>query len=330
MISATCSALLAAGAGFHPLYGDRLSNHLPMALIALDAMGASPDQLQQFAAHYSTRLVQRGAVRQAVDPAICVGVSSSFEEVHRSFVEQIAAEGVDATLRIWVTPLMSGVSASAFHALIRLAYGIEADNPGEIALALAYWTVEHQPLLGVGEQTTPETVPQIAATTAQAVAGNHFRPGIIIDRMNEIAALRSVRRSCLQPEHIDLQDLAEFALDVYAARDDFTLLHLVTACHAARIVLPFADDATLATRYLWEALLIAYLTTSPSGTVEIGSTAALWSLDPHHSWQPCLQAAITSKDDHIIKLTYTAWQEFQRTRDPLYLYITWRKTFGLR
>jgi hypothetical protein len=47
MISAACEALLAASARYHPLYAEGLSNHLPMALIALDAMDASSEQLQR-------------------------------------------------------------------------------------------------------------------------------------------------------------------------------------------------------------------------------------------------------------------------------------------
>jgi len=322
MISAECSALLAASSGWHPLYGDRLSNHLPMALIALDGMGAPPAQLQLFAAHYSKRLTRRGSQLAALDPMLALGTSAHFEGVHRYFADGIAQQGVETVLRTWVPQLMPGVAASAFHALIRLAYGLDACDTGEITSGLAYWVVEYQSL-GVVGPTCARSLQQIAADTSAAIQGHRFRPGIIIDRMAELAVHPAVQRVCLQPDCIDSHDIATFALGTYAAREDFTLLHLVTACHAFAAIAAYAGDGTRAARYLWQAVLLAYLTTGQTGESLLSAPP-----DPHRNWQACLQHAVTSLDDHVIKLVYTAWREFTRTQDPLYLHIAWRKAFA--
>src|SRR5882672_43207 len=44
--------LLARARDYHPEYRGGLCNHLPMVLIALDRMGASPARLQRYATTY--------------------------------------------------------------------------------------------------------------------------------------------------------------------------------------------------------------------------------------------------------------------------------------
>jgi hypothetical protein len=88
MISAACSRLLEASSRHHPLYGDGLSNHLPMALIALDALGASSAQLERFAAHYAPRLTLCSAAQPPLEPDAALGQRESFEGV-RSFLVAI-------------------------------------------------------------------------------------------------------------------------------------------------------------------------------------------------------------------------------------------------
>lgn len=137
--------------------------------------------------------------------------------------------------------------------------------------------------------------------------------------MAEICVHPVLQRVATQPRHIDQQQIARCALEMYAAHDDFTLLHTVTACHAFALIVPYAGDLTKATRYLWQAVLIAALTVAHH-------TDATAAADPQRSWQQCLHAAVTSLDDHVIKLVYTAWRGFETTQDPLYLYIANRQT----
>ncbi len=324
MISAECSALLAASSDLHPLYGDRLSNHLPMALVALDRMGAGANQLERFTAHYSSRLKRRGASTAALDPLTVMGARGNFEGVRSYFAMRIAEVGADPVLRSWIPQLIPGMSASAFHALIRLAYGVDAGECSEIATGLAYWVTEYQPLGDLGARTD-QTLHQIAHGISAAVNGHRFKPGIIIDRMVEICGHPAVQQARTQPHSIDYDEVSQFALEMYASREDFTMLHMVTACHAFAILFPYAGDATRATRYLWQATLIALLTT--------GHFEEPVQTPPHQprcSWERCLQHASVSMDDHVIKLTYTAWRLFELTQDPLYLHVAWRKTFGAR
>jgi hypothetical protein len=290
-----------------------------MALIALDALGASPQVLERFAAHYSPRLTTRDPPQPSLDPYTVLGKRECFEGAYSYFVEAIAQLGTDAVLSNWVPRLLPGVSASAFHALIRLAYAVEAQQPDEIAAALAYWVIEYQALgeLGVSSDVSLQ---QIAASAAAAVSKHAWHGRLIIDRMVDVAAHPAMLQRPSQPERIDVPSIARFALEQYAAREDFTLLHLVTGCHAFTLVAPYAGEPERAARYLWQAVLLAFLTTNRS---EAEFAAAQHG---HVEWQRCLQTAASSLDDHVIKLVYTAWREFTRSQDPRYRHIAARKS----
>jgi hypothetical protein len=319
MISTTCASLLSASAQYHPLYQRGLSNHLPMALIALDAMGASPAQLERFASHYAPRLVLREAIRPELSPSAELGKFDSFEGVHTYFVRTLERLGTEEVLHTWIPRLIPGLSASAFHALIRLAYGIEAQHAGEVATALAYWVIEYRTLGELGD-TIEANLQHIAATALVAIQDQQWRGRLIIDRMVEVATHPSLRNMPLQPEHLDSIAVAHFALEQYVAREDFTLLHLVTGCHAFRLVEAYSGDTAHAARYLWQAVLFANLTVPPT------EAAAAMPPSPETDWQQCLQRASASLDDHVIKLVFTAWREFSRTRDLRYQHIAARKT----
>lgn len=327
MISAACSQLIARAAVYGPLYGSNdLSNHLPMALIALDRMGASPARLESFFAQYSPRLKRRGEPAMPIDPVNSpvnsLGVARDFEGVFTYFRARLAEQGKDTVLRTWLPSLIPGAAADAFHSMIRLAYAIDAYDESEMAFGLASWVTAYQPLGNIGALTR-KTLDEIVDDAYRAVAQLRLPPGLIIDRMVEVAGLPAILEAATQPEHLRFDDVANFAIRMYAAREDFTVLHMVTGCHAFRSLVPYLDDTANATRHLWHAVLMAYLST---GLVpERANTApAATSLD----WPQCLAKAVQSDNDHVIKLVYTAWREASVTNDPLYLYAARRLAFG--
>jgi hypothetical protein len=69
----------------------------------------------------------------------------------------------------------------------------------------------------------------------------------------------------------------ERRIRAYAATGNFTLLHGVTACHAARLLARFARDRDAALRRLWAALVAAYMgegCPAPGGWALAGSDAS--------------------------------------------------------
>jgi hypothetical protein len=319
-ISQACSELLAEGRRYAPLYGNRLANHLPMALVALDRLGADAATIRNFAGRYAQRLVPAGQGCAVLDPHDYLGSAGDYPRFVRFFEDRIRESGFDAVLADWVPVLLPGLAASAFHAMIRLAYAIEAAIDVELAQALAYWASEYV-TLPFALDPADGTLDEIAARLRERVAGHVFKPGIIIDKMQEIAWHPALGGVAVQPVAAPtLREIAQFGLGAYCRHEDFTLLHVVTGCHAFRLLQPFVHDAALARRYLWQAVVSAWLTVPPAQD------------EPAQACAPgCGSAAeiallaTKASDDHAIKLCYSALCEYREYGDARYLQAAWRK-----
>ena len=101
-------------------------------------------------------------------------------------------------------------------------------------------------------------------------------------------------------------------LTAYAATGDFTVLHGLTACYAFRGLRPLLDDAARAERYLWQALVCAYLS---AGGPSAGSPL---KGDETLSWDEIRRRAAAASDEHDIKLAYAAWREWLHYGDDGY------------
>jgi hypothetical protein len=319
-MSEACRALLLQSLGHGPLYGNRLANHLPMALLALDRLGADEARMRRFADAYSRKLLPAAVSGSELDPHDYLGSSGDYPRFVAFFRDRIRESGAEAVLRDWVPVLMPGLAASAFHAMIRLAYAIEGGLEDEIVLALAYWASEYT-ALPLPLEPAEGTLAQIAERLRDRVAGHVFKPGIIIDRMSEIAWDPALAGMAVQPAAAPtLGDIAGFARQAYARQEDFTLLHIVTGCHAFRIVQAYANDKALARRYLWQAALAAWLTVAAAPA---GQEAAPDEDVPDE--QEIAARALLSSDDHVIKLCYSALCEYREYGDPGYLRLAARK-----
>jgi hypothetical protein len=325
-MSDACHELLLQSGRHAPLYGDRLANHLPMALLALDRLGADADTLRRFADRYARRLVPAAFSAIEVDPHDYLGSSGDYPRFVVFFRDRIREAGVDAVLHDWVPVLMPGLAASAFHAMIRLAYAIEGGMEDEIALALAYWASEYV-TLPLSLEAAEGSLDQIAEGLRVKVAGHVFQPGIIIDKMGEIAWHPALAGPVVQPATAPtLADIARFGLKAYTRREDFTLLHIVTGCHAFRIVLRYANDKALALRYLWQAALAAWLTVvANEQSAEASGTEEGTGDGPQPGEEAIAARAVLSSDDHVIKLCYSALCEYREYGDPGYLHAAARK-----
>jgi hypothetical protein len=321
-MSAACRELLLQSRHHAPLYGNRLANHLPMALLALDRLGADAATLRRFADGYARKLLPAAVSGSELDPHDYLGSSGDYPRFVAFFHDRIREAGCEAVLHDWVPVLMPGLAASAFHGMIRLAYAIEGGLDEEIALALAYWASEYV-ALPLSLAPAEGTLDDIAERMRGRVADHVFKPGIIIDKMLEIAWGPALAGTAVQPAAApQLADIARFALRAYAGREDFTLLHIVTGCHAFRIVQSYANDKALARRYLWQAALAAWLTVvaAPAGAqqppVQAGDAPGEGGIAAR---------AVLSSDDHVIKLCYSALCEYREYGDPAYLQAAIRK-----
>jgi len=322
MISETCNLLIEKGLVFHPTYaGGKFSVHLPMSLVALDKMQASGEQLTNF----YTNSVEKFRVRDkknthkeiiSLDDAL--GQKEYFEDYLKFFKDRLSESTTQDVIIESIPVLIKGMSASAFHPIIRLSYALETENKVEIAMALASWASEYL-AFGTGFDQTNRNLEEIIIE-ANPIGINHsFSPGNISDRMKEIGAILKNKGISIQPEEISLNAIREFSLNTFIKHNNFTLLHTVTGCFALRSILEYVTDLDEALRYLWEAIVIAYLSTG-----SVYEPSGIEARDPKRDWKQIIKDAANSQDDHVIKLVYTSWKEYEYYRSDLYNYIAER------
>jgi hypothetical protein len=307
---------------YHAEYRDGLSNHLAMALVALARMGAPDERLRAYARLYERRL------EPAPDPGKLLadwrpylGRRTRYADFLATFGRAMAEHGWRAALPGILPGLMPGCGAAAFHPLIRLAFAIEAEDPEDMTIALAYWASRHLPL---GEPPDPQAAP-ISPDPEELFERLRAEPAFA-HRPDEDALIDAeMKRAAGAPEFAPVigwleigadtpRRLARTALKAYAATGDFTALHMLTGAQAARVVLPYCGEREAVLRWLWQALAAAYLSI---GKPAIPERVPL-ERGPVPAWPAILERARAAADEHVIKLVYSCWAEDEAYGDPLY------------
>jgi hypothetical protein len=167
-----------------------------------------------------------------------------------------------------VYPVVSGgVAAAAFHGLIRLAYGIEADHVGEIAAGLATICSRYADPGAPHNPPTAASVDEAFARIAAGLSGSASTGPGIIGKMRAATADSQFAAAFSLPPigPALLHDLARVAIALYWQTSNFTVLHMVTATHAARVLFDRYPQLALdqAITFLWEAAGAAYVGAPP-------------------------------------------------------------------
>lgn len=303
--------LIEDGRRHSAFYERDLANHLPMTLAALDGLGADDARIAAFAARYEKKL---GPVPAATGETR-LGRPDDYGSWVAYFDAELARDGIEKTAGHWASRLMPGAGSFAFHGLIRVAYALESGNAAELARALASWAASYAELgaLPTAVASTASPLEALAALKADAtITRRRYAGRRIADRMASAAADPETARIIARAGAVDIGSLAEALLAAYAATGDFTVLHGLTACHAFRAVRPLLDDPALGERYLWQALVCAYLS---AGGPAAGSPL---KGDETLTWDEIRRRAADATDEHDIKLAYAAWREWNHYGDDRY------------
>lgn len=306
-----------AYAATYPAGRLRLSNHLPMVLTALHRLQAPAAALQAQLQRHAPRL-------EKLTP------DSDEARAAERFATELERDGLPAVLARHLPALLEAAETAAFHGVIRLAYALNADHPAEIAHALAAWQIQRTAL----GPALPAASNGQAARLADVLTVLGDQPGLaftarqdttITQDMQQCAALPGFDdavsgEASPSPAALTLESLAEASLAVYLGSRDFTALHLVTGCHALRLVLPHAKLDAAQTqavlRGVWRAWLAAWLSIGRPRpdwvAVYLGGPAS------EADWQTALPTLAASRDDHRIKLAWTALDEWRHRGWPGY------------
>lgn len=289
---------LRQAAAYDAEYGAGLSNHLPMALVALARLGAGEERLATFRARYAQRLhaVPPMEPCPAGDPwRARLGDPRAWPAYRTLFRDWIAAEGAPSMLPQVLPALLQGVGAAAFHGAIRCAYALAANHADELADGLAYWACrwfECGAAAGEGSERDPA---RLVAALALDLPGQP-----LISQAMALAAANPRLARVRAKLHVDgstLARLAHLAAERHAARGDFTTLHLVTSAHAMSVLLPWLDDEAARGAALahYAGAWFAAWATLRRGKAAPASKVVL-------PWDEIVARAIESDDEHCIKL----------------------------
>jgi hypothetical protein len=127
-----------------------------------------------------------------------------------------------------------------------------------------------------------------------------------------------------------LPQLAQLAMAAYWQTRDFTVLHMVTACHAARILLARLPESMHPRLLpaLWSGVAAAYVTVGAPALQPPDQLAAQIDSNLAQNWDEVFARARARNNDHVIKLVYSCQQENLAYANPMYHAIAQRMVAG--
>jgi hypothetical protein len=280
-----------------------------MATLALAGLGASSAEIERHARAYERRLERQHTGFPAIDGRsyhAALGTLAAYPAFVDYFDREIAHHGAAEALRRHLPELASGWVRDAYHALIRLGYGIEFDAPSEIAAGLAY-------LAAIGPDERLASAARSGATHPEPLAAVRARPdasfvrGGFSERYDAVMKTSAVAES--MPVLTDaLRRVAHASIRVFEATHGFFALHLVTASHAMRVCAPYIGPS--ADGLSWAGLLAGY---SCIGAPAPRKDAAV---------PRCAAPDVALRDnEHLIKLAYSAQSQAKAFDDPTFTRI---------
>jgi hypothetical protein len=315
-----------------PEFGGGLSNHGPMATEALVALGR-PEQVQPWLDGYLRRLGDRPGTQAPIDDGSWQQALGQWPRVV-DWEEYLRGQLADApwreVLARWWPRLLPGIAAGATHGVIRTAHAARslaaaptaaaaAARTDELARGLAYWAARYVPIPGGRPAgTLPPDQALAAVPTLTSPPG-----GLITDRLRQVGATPDFAPAVAAlrpPGDLDaaFAGLTRLSAGMLLARGrarHIAFIHAVTAPTAARSILPLLPaDLRLPT---YEALWVtaAAIHAGYSGLAETGPLPARPAPTP----DDLTDRAVSSGDEHAIKLTEACLREWRHTADPLYL-----------
>jgi hypothetical protein len=304
-----------------------LANHVPMALIALDRLGAPPERLEEWYETYRTKN-HLARVPNPVAPIDALNWEASLgdrarEADYRSFFDgEVSRLGVAGAIQTYLPRLIQGVGGSATHPLMRLAYGILKNDEQEVGVALAYWATCYLPLPAPTGAEPKTDDPAAVLAGVGAIAGvTDYEPesDLLWHNIRAVGALPGFRPvvDWLAFSADAPRRMAATSLALFVGTMDFAALHAVTGLHWARLVSFYLADREPLYRAFWQVIAalvpkIGFPSVPPASEIE---RMRRGEAPP---WSAIKAAAIRSDDEHDISLIFSCLQEEEIWNDPLY------------
>jgi hypothetical protein len=322
-------------AGTAPQYGSLgLANHGPMVAEALAHLGRQED-IAAWVERYRQRLdvAPPPATRPLTEqdwPA-ALGEADRFPDWLALFEREVADRPTAAVVGEWAPRLLPGSVGAATHGLIRTGHAVRglaaadtAPRRLEVANGLAFWASSYRELPGppllIGREGVTEALADLPYLPEDAP--RQVMISDMVAAVDEIAdefeqAVASLGWGGGAVELLD--ELAVGGARAYLRNADtggvIGLLHAITAPLAAELLLPWLaqEDRDAALGYVWQAVAALHVAydvdrQSPEPALDVPSAESL------------VDRALSSGDEHAIKLTEAALRSFERSGEPALLW----------
>ncbi|MGE3498620.1 MAG: questin oxidase family protein [Candidatus Binatia bacterium] len=284
--------------GYGPDLGNGFTNHAPMVVEALCALGR-PSSVLPWLEGYRARMLPRPARHQQIRAdqwRAALADEQRFADWSAFFSEELRDNPWRAVVRRWTARLAPGVSAAATHGVIRVGHAVRALAAGtspmrlaSLADGLAYWAATYQELPVREVAGAPTWRPRDAITRVALVPPERRRfAGTIGSSLEALADWPDCATAIgLLDVSGDLAALTSELAEVFArvylanARDALSaivFIHAVTSTAAVSHIRPYLDvaGARALVRFVWQAgcgLFAAFGSAGPAAA-HPGSTRA--------------------------------------------------------
>jgi hypothetical protein len=318
---------------YGPDLRNGLTNHAPMAVEALAAMGRA-DAVMPWLEHYRKGMLPRPVAREKITHdnwRAALGKESRVADWNAFFADELENAPWREVLARWTTRLAPAICASATHGVIRVGHAVrslgEAETPSrirELADGLGYWAAAYQVLpTRLDNSHAMPARDAIAAVPLVPDARRKFTGTIVsslvaLDDFPDFAPVIGLLDVTPDPARV-ISDLTETFARVYLANARNVLgvivfVHSVTSATALRSILPYLPDSAAreATRYAWQAACALY--------AAFGKSIPADQVEPlRESADTLIDMAVANGDEHAIKFTETALREYALNPSPAYL-----------
>jgi hypothetical protein len=325
-------AALALLAPTGPEFGGGLSNHGPMACEALVVLDRA-DAVIPWVERYRRTLDQHPSSRKPIgleEWREAVGDYRRVGDWIAFFDRRLEGEPWRSVLSDWCGRLAPGISAAAFHGVIRTAHAArslarreEFVRRRELAEGLAYWASRYHRLPESPRLTPGRSLPSEAIRAVELVPEERRGQGNITDRLRPLEETPAFARVA---DLVDpgiaasrfLSDLAETFAGTFLAHatngTTIALVHAVTGPSAIRLLASHVEPGVTRAmlRYGWQAAAAIYATSASSRPDPLSKPGPT-------SREDLVDQAVRTGDEHAIKFTEACLREHAIAPRPVFL-----------
>jgi hypothetical protein len=314
-----------------PEYYGGLANHGPMAAEALVVLGRG-DAVKRWVDAYAEQLDPVPTPRVPIAPGAwrdALGRPDRVADWAVLFRRELAAGPWRDVLRRWIPRLAPGFVAAATHGALRTSHAARAlaarETPPrihELAEGLAYWAANYTHLPESAAPTGRARPSEAVGTLELLPASERRSGGLIMDRLAGLFGFPSFADAAARvavggDPSAFFSDLSATFAAIYLENATpgkvITFVHAVTGPSAARLLLPYADEAGTRAlmRYAWQTAAALYVATGDRPRQPLGEPAP-------PSAATLVDQAVANGDEHAIKLTEACLREDAIRPRPVY------------